>query len=74
MSGLALSNENNVAVTVLVTVLKARFCNIQEVIDLHYNEMINLQAAYNNTYSLRFVLDNIQRHLRGLEVFEQDIN
>ena len=67
VSGLALSNENY---DVAVTVLKERFGNNQEVIDLHYNEMINLQPANNNTYSLRLLLDKIQRHLRSLEVLE----
>lgn len=71
MSGLALSNENY---DVAVTVLKERFGNNQEVIDLNYNEVIYLQPANNKTYSLRFFLDKIQRHLRSLEVLEQDIN
>ena len=71
VSGLALSNENY---DVAVTVLKERFGNNQEVKDLHYHEMINLQPANNNTYNLRFLLDKIQRHLRSLEVLEQDIN
>ena len=30
--------------------------------------------ANNTTYSLRFFLDKIQRHLRSLEVLGQDIN
>ena len=71
VSALALSNEND---DVAVTVLEGRFGNNQEVIDLHYNEMISLQPANNNTYSLRFFLDKTQSHLRSLEVLEQDIN
>ena len=71
MSGLALSNGNY---DVVVTLLKERFGNNQDVIDLQYHEMINLQPANNSTYSLRVFLDKIQRHLRSLDVLEPDIN
>ena len=37
MSGLALSNENY---DIAITVLKERFGNNKEVVDLHYSEMI----------------------------------
>lgn len=71
VSGLALSNENY---DIAVTCLKERFGNKQEVVDLHYSQIINLQVANNNTHSLRLFLDRIQRHLRSLEVLKQDIN
>ena len=71
VSGLALSNENyNIA----IVSLKERFGNKQEVVDLHYSQIINLQVASNNTCSLRLLLDRIQRHLRSLEVLKQNIN
>lgn len=47
---------------------------MQEVVDLHYNQMINLRPATMNTNSLRTLLDNIERHLRSLEVLNQNIN
>ena len=42
ISGLSLSNENYI---IAVYILRKRFGNSQEVIDLHYNQMINLQPA-----------------------------
>ena len=71
VSGLALSNGNY---DIAVDILNERFGNNQEAIDLHYNEIINMQSANNSTYSLRLFLDKIQRHLRSLEVLGQDIN
>ena len=61
--GLTLSKENYL---VAIGVLKERFGNEQEVIDLHYNQMINLLPATNTTHSLRGLLDNIEKHLRNL--------
>ena len=55
-------------------ILKDRFGNLQEVVDLHYNKMINLPQANNKTNSLRGLLDNIERHIRSLEVLKQNIN
>ena len=69
--GLALSKENY---KIAVEILKDRFGNTQEVIDLHYHEMINLQQAVNKTCSLRGLLDNIERHILSLEVLKQNIN
>ena len=68
ISGLALSNENY---DIAIACLKERFGNKQEVVDLHYSQIINLQAATNNTQSLRLFLDRIQRHLRSLEVLKR---
>ena len=63
--GLALSNENY---PIAVDILKDRFGDSQEVIDLHYTKMINLQQATNKTSSLRNLYDNMERHIRSLEV------
>ena len=52
VSGLALSNEKYIA----IDILKERFGNNQEAIDLHYNEIINMQSANNSTYNLRLFL------------------
>ena len=43
-------------------------------IDLHYHKIINLPQAVNKTCSLRGLLDNIERHIRSLEVLKQNIN
>ncbi|CAG2219415.1 unnamed protein product [Mytilus edulis] len=44
------------------------------VIDLHYNEMINLESASNKTSSLRKFMDTLNRHLRSLEVLKQNVS
>ena len=69
--GLSLSKENY---QIAVDILKDRFGNKQEVIDLHYHKLINLPQAANKTNSLRNLLDNIERHIRSLEVLKQDVN
>ena len=69
--GLTLSKENY---EIAIDILKERFGNNQEVIDLHYNQMINLFPATNTTSSLRGLLDKMERHLRSLEVLKQNIN
>lgn len=71
IAGLFLSNENY---EVAVRILKDRYGNVQDTIDLHYNKMINLKAAVDTVESLRFLLDSVNKHLRSLEVLEQDIN
>ena len=71
ISGLTLSNENY---AVAINILKERYGNIQDVVNLHYNKMINLQPASNTTSSLRLFHDNINKHLRSLEVLHQDVN
>ena len=71
ISELTLSNENYI---IAVDILRDRFGNSQEVIDLHYNKMITLQPAFNRTCSLRSLLDTMETHIRSLEVLKQDIN
>ena len=71
ISGLALSNENYI---IAIDILKDRFGDSQEVINLHYNQMINLPHASSSTSSLRNLLDNMERHLRSLEVLKQNVN
>ena len=70
IQGLNLSNENYVA----IGILKERFGNEQEIIDLHYNQMINLYPASNTTSSLRNLLDQLEKHLCSLEVLKQNVN
>lgn len=71
ISGLYLSNENY---EVAVKILKERFGNLQETIDMHYNEMINLKPFDDKVTNLMCLLDSLDKHLRSLEVLEQDIN
>jgi hypothetical protein len=69
VAGLNLSNENY---DVAVKTLKERFGNVQDVIDMHYNQMINLRPPINKTVSLRIFLDKLIKHLRSLDVLKQD--
>ena len=71
ISGLTLSDANY---DIAIGILEERFGNVQEVVDLHYNQLINLQPATNKTSSLRILLDTVDRHLRSLEVLKQNIN
>ena len=71
IQGLTLSNENY---GVAIGLLKERFGNEQEIIDLHYNQIINLYPASNTTSNLRNLLDQLEIHLRSLEVLKQNVN
>ncbi|MCG8044652.1 MAG: DUF1759 domain-containing protein [Candidatus Thiodiazotropha endolucinida] len=71
IAGLALSDENY---PVAVDILTKRFGNPQEIVDMHYNQLINMQSTTNKVSSLRYFLDNVERHLRGLEVLHQNVN
>ncbi|CAC5379125.1 unnamed protein product [Mytilus coruscus] len=71
ISGLNVSHENYI---VAVNILKERFGNAQDVIDLHYCEMINIQFPLNKTYSLRLFIDKVNRHFRSLEVLKQSVD
>ena len=71
IQGLSLSKENY---GVAISILRERFGNEQEVIDLHYNKMISLSPATNRTSSLRSLLDSMEQHLRCLQVMKQNVN
>ena len=71
MSGILLSKENY---RVTVEMLKERFGNIQNVVNCHYTELINIAPAINNSKGLRQLYDQIEKHLRRLEVLNQDVN
>ena len=63
ISGLLLSNDNY---DIAIDILKTRFGRDQELIDLHYTQLINLQPANNKTNSLRSLLCDIEKHLGAL--------
>ncbi|XP_053395800.1 uncharacterized protein LOC128555967 [Mercenaria mercenaria] len=71
IAGLALSKENY---DVAVTILKERFGNPQEAVDLHYNKLINIPIPSEKVESLRIFLDTIERHLHSLEVLKENTN
>ena len=60
IQGLTLSQENYV---IAIGILKERFGNQQEEIDLHYNKMINLNQATNRTSSIQILLDSMEKHI-----------
>ena len=53
--------------------MKDRFGKEQELVDLHYVQMINLQSATTRTSSRRSLLDDVEKHLRCLEVLKQNV-
>ena len=71
ISGLTLSNDNYV---IAIQTLRDRFGKAQEVIDLHYSKVINLPTAQDTTSGLRSFLDTVEKHLRSLEVLNQDVH
>ena len=71
IQGLTLSNENY---GVVIDLLKERFGNEQEIVDLHYNQMMNLYPASNTTSSLRNLLGQLEKYLLSLEVLKQNVN
>ena len=68
--GLSLSNENY---EVAVSILKDRFGKKQDLVDIHYMQMINLPPATTRTSSLRSLLNNIEKHIRWLAVLKQNV-
>ena len=70
ISGLSLSDANY---KLAIDILKERFGNKQEVIELHYSQLINVHSPTNKTNSLRSFMDVVERHLRSLEVLNQNV-
>lgn len=71
VAGLSLSNANY---EVAVRILRERFGNTDDIIDLHYKKLVNIPAARNNTESLRFFMDSVERHLRSLQVLKENVD
>jgi len=69
ISGLALTNENYI---LAVNILKERYGNVQEIVKTHYDKIMKLQPATSRVTSLRYLLDNVNKHLRSLHVLGQD--
>ena len=68
---MSLSNENY---SVALNILKDRFGNVQDTVDLHYTAIINMKSASDSVDSLRCLLDGVDKHLRSLDVLGQNIN
>ena len=64
VSGIFLSKENY---KVAKELLKERFDDQQTVINCHYAELMNLTSASNNTRSLKYLYDQIEKNLRSLD-------
>ncbi len=71
IAGLSLSNENY---SVAIGLLKERFGDRQDIVDIHYKKLMNLFPARNTTDSLRAFTDQIERHLRSLEVLGENLD
>ncbi|XP_060565357.1 uncharacterized protein LOC132724504 [Ruditapes philippinarum] len=54
LAGLARTNDNY---SIAVGILRERYGNKQEIIDLHYKEMVNVHSPTTKVESLRFFLD-----------------
>ncbi|XP_060575792.1 uncharacterized protein LOC132733208 [Ruditapes philippinarum] len=71
IAGLTLSNENY---DIAIHILRERFGDLQDIIDLHYKGIVNILPPKNNTEGLRFFFDKIERHLRSLEVMNENLD
>lgn len=71
VAGIALSNENY---RVAVSILMERFGNKQEVVDIHYKELVNVQSPTVKVENLRKFLDTIEKHLRSLEMLGESVD
>lgn len=71
IAGLSLSNENY---AIAVKILKDRYGDKQEIIDLHYKGLLNIFPPKNTSESLRFFNDKIERHLRSLQVLHGNLD
>ncbi|XP_053402850.1 uncharacterized protein LOC128558073 [Mercenaria mercenaria] len=68
IAGLAMSNENY---DIAIQILKERFGDQQDIIDLHYKGLMNVASPRDTTESLRLFYDKIQKHLRSLVVMHE---
>jgi len=71
VAGLALSNGNY---QLAVDTLKKKFDNHQEIVNIHYTQLVNLEPATNKVSSLRSLLDKVEIHIRSLEVRQQNVD
>jgi len=71
IAGLAMSHENY---AVAVSILRERFGNTQDVVDMHYKELLEVQPPTLKVESLRTFLDRVEKHLRSLEVLGESVN
>ena len=66
ISGLSLTNENYV---IAIDILKERYGDTQETIDLHYKQIMDLPPAKSTTRSLRSCIDTELKNIRGAYKF-----
>jgi hypothetical protein len=71
LEGLELTTTNYATA---IDLLKDRFGNSQTVINAHYTALMDMNKASDSTNRLRFVFDNMEKHLRSLEALGEDIN
>ncbi|XP_060601773.1 uncharacterized protein LOC132755010 [Ruditapes philippinarum] len=71
LAGLARTNDNY---SIAVGILRERYGNKQEIIDLHYKEMLNVHSPTTKVESLRFFLDKVEKTLRSLEMLKENVN
>ena len=65
-----MTNDNYI---LAVDIQKERYRNVQETVKTHYDKIMKLQSATSRVTSLRYLLDNVNKHLRDLQVLGQDI-
>ncbi|XP_056016815.1 uncharacterized protein LOC130053514 [Ostrea edulis] len=71
ISGISLTHENY---DVAIDIIQERFGDAQSVIHKHHMKLINIQPVTNDTLSLRRLYDDLEKHMRSLEAWRQDVN
>ena len=72
VAGLARTNDK--VYVVALKLLNDRYGNKQEIVDLHYKEMMNTPSPSNKVAALRAFQDTTEKHLRSLEVLGENID
>jgi hypothetical protein len=71
ISGLQLTNDNY---DVAIDILKKRFGSKNNIINMHYIELMKMSASSSLTSKLRETNDGIEKHFRSLEALGEDSN
>ena len=71
LAGLARTNDNY---SVAIGILRERYGNKQEIIDLHYKDMLSVHPKTTKVESLQIFVDKIEKTLRSLEMLNKNVN
>ena len=71
IAGLAKSGDNYL---VAIGILRDRYGRKQEIVDIHYKELLSIRSPTPKVESLRTFMDLTEKHIRSLEMLGENIN